>query len=219
MAPFRALSGVSDTAQAIHEFNETARKFTETVNELPHLTRWEIELLLYDAEDLDTVERALAAAESFSASADRISKVADTLPDALGEQLGRRLEEARATIQDLDVALARAEKLSGPVLQVADRVGVASEQWTTLLTAMRAGEDAKSEGRPFDIREYEATAGRIEVATREIRSLVTELNALNPAAAEAVIDRATWRAAFLIGLFFAALAAYRLLTTTLRRQP
>ena len=215
MVPFRALSGVSDTAQAIHDFNETAREFTDTVNDLPHLTRWELELLLYDAEDLDTTERALAAAESFSSSADRISNVADTLPEALGAQVSHRLEEARATIVELDGTLSRAEKMLVPLTHVADRVSEASAQWTTLLTEMRAG-DGKSEGRPFDILEYEATATRVADASREVHSLVTALNGLDPTAAQAIIDRASWRAALLIGVFFAALVAYRFVTWKLR---
>jgi hypothetical protein len=215
MVPFRALSGVSDTAQAVHAFNETAREFTETVNELPHLTRWELELLLYDAEELESVARALTAAESFASGAERISGVAETLPEELGAELAARLEEARATIGELDSALARAEGLAGPLQHVADRLGEASAQWTTLLAEMRAdGRD--DDGRPFDVREYESAAGRIADASREIRVLVAELNQLDVAGAEALVDRATWRAALLIGVFFAALAGYRLLASRLR---
>jgi hypothetical protein len=100
---------VTDTAQAINNFNETARAFTQTVNELPHQTRWELELLLYDTEELESVERALAAAESFATGAERISEAAETLPKVLGTELAGRLEEARATMVELDAALARAE--------------------------------------------------------------------------------------------------------------
>ena len=45
---------------------------------------------------------------------------------------------------------------------------------------------------------------------------MTELNGLDSAGAEALVDRATWRAALLIAVFFAALAAYRLLSSRLR---
>lgn len=215
MVPFRALSGVSDTAQAVHDFNQTAREFTETVDELPHLTRWEIELLLYDAEELESVQRALAAAESFALGAERISSAAETLPQEVGAEMAARLEEARATIAELDAALVRAEAVAGPLERVADRVGDASAQWTTLLTEMRADE-GQGDGRPFDVREYESAADRIAGATREIRGLVTELNALDASRAEALVDRAAWRGALLIGVFFAALAAYRLLVWRLR---
>lgn len=215
MVPFRALSGVSDTAQAIHAFNETAHEFTETVNELPHLTRWELELLLYDAEELESVDRALAAAESFALGAERISGAAETLPAELGAELAARLEQARATITELDAALVRAEQLAGPLQHVADRVGDASAQWTGLLTEMRADADENGD-RPFDVREYESAAGRIADASHEIRALVTELKQLDAAGAEALVDRAAWRGALLIGVFFAALAAYRILSSRLR---
>jgi HPt (histidine-containing phosphotransfer) domain-containing protein len=215
MVPFRALSGVSDTAQAVHAFNETAREFTETVNELPHLTRWELELLLYDAEELESVDRALAAAESFAAGAERISGAAETLPAELGAELAARLEQARATLVELDAALVRAEKLAGPLEHVADRVGDASAQWTALLTEMRADE-GDEEGRPFDIREYESAASRVADASREIRTLVGELRGLDAGALSALLDAATWRAALLIVVFFAALALYRLTATRLR---
>jgi hypothetical protein len=214
MVPFRALSGVSDTAQAIHAFNETAHEFTETVRELPHLTRWELELLLYDAEELESVDRALAAAESFAAGAERISSAADTLPEELGAELEARLTESRAAIAELDSALARAEGLAGPLQHVADRVGEASAQWTALLAEMRKDEGGDS--RPFDVREYESAAERIADASRELRALVTELNQLDSPGAAALVDRATWRAALLIGVFFAGLVGYRALASRLR---
>jgi hypothetical protein len=214
MVPFRALSGVSDTAQAVHDFNETAREFTETVNDLPHLTRWELELLLYDAEELESVDRALAAAESFAAGAERISSAADTLPEELGAELAARLEESRAAVAELDSALARAEGLAGPLQHVADRIADASAQWTALLAEMRA--DDRGDGRPFDVREYEAAASRIADASREVRGLVAEVERLDASGVEALVDRATWRAALLIGVFFAGLAGYRLLASRLR---
>ena len=213
LVPFRALAGVSDTAQAVQNFNETAREFTDTVDELPHQTRWELELLLYDAEELESVERALAAAESFALGAERISGAAETLPAELGAELVARRAEARDAIAELDGALARAEGLAAPLERVAERLGEASAQWTALLAERRARQDG---GRPFDVREYESAAGQIADASREIRALVTELNGLDASGVEALVDRAAWRAALLIGVFFAALAAYRALTSRLR---
>jgi len=216
MVPFRALSGVSDTAQSIQAFNETAQKFTETVADLPQLTRWQLELLLYDAEELEAVDRALSAAESFSGGADRIASVAETLPRDLGAELAARLEEARGTIAQLDAALARAERLTGPLEHVSDRIGVASEQWTTLLGEMRADDAGEKEGPPFDVREYGTAADQIGNASQQVRDLVTQLGALDGAAGRALIDQATWRAGGLIVLFFAALLAYRFAASRMR---
>lgn len=213
LVPFRALAGVSDTAQAVQNFDQTAQEFTTTVDELPHQTRWELELLLYDAEELESVERALAAAESFALGAERVSSVAETLPQELGAELAARLEDARASIAELDAALARAENLAAPLERVAGRLGEASAQWTSLLAERRAREDG---GRPFDVREYESAAGSIADASREVRGLVADLEQLDAAQAKALVDRAAWSAALLIVVFFAALAAYRVLTARLR---
>jgi hypothetical protein len=217
MVPFRALAGVSDTAQAVNSFNDTAKEFTQTVADLPHLTRWQLELLLYDAEELEAVDRALVAAESFASGAERISGAAETLPEELGEQLSARLAEARGTIAELDSALARAENLSGPLAHVADRVGEASAQWTALLGEMERREEGEPEGRPFDVREYTAAADRIADASRELRALVTELRGIDAGGGRALLDAAAWRAGLLILFFFVALAAYRFTTARLRR--
>lgn len=216
MVPFRALSGVSDTAQAVSAFNETAREFTDTVADLPHLTRWQLELLLYDAEELEAVDRALLAAESFADGAERISGAAETLPQQLGAELAARLEQARATLAELDSALARAENLSGPLAHVADRVGEASAQWTALLAELGEGEEAEAEGRPFDVREYESAADRIADASRELRALVADLRGLDAGAGTALLNAAFLRAGLLILVFFVALAAYRFAASRLR---
>jgi hypothetical protein len=73
-----------------------------------------------------------------------------------------------------------------------------------------------SGGRPFDVREYEAAAIRVADASRDLRALATELRDLDATAVRATIDHATWRAAILVCVFFAALAAYRLLVSRLR---
>ena len=217
MTPFRALSGVSDTAQAVQNFNETAREFTAVVSNLPQLSRWQLELLISDAEELESVARALAAAESVAAGAEGISAAAATLPEELGGELSARLGEAKAALAELDSALARAQALGEPLAHVADRVGEASAQWTALLAEMRADDGGAEEGgRPFDVREYEAAAVQIADASRGLRELVAEINGLDASGAAGILDRTTWRAALLIVVFFAALAAYRLLVARLR---
>jgi hypothetical protein len=218
MVPFRALSGVSDTAQAVHQFDETAREFTETVAQLPPLARWQLELLLYDVEELESVDRALRAAESVADGAERVSTAAETLPQAVGSELAARLEQARASIAELDRALARAESLAGPLTHVADRIGEASAQWNAIL-APREEAAPKERGRPFDVREYESAADHIGTASRDVRELVDAVNALDASALEALVDRATWRAGILVCVFFAALAAYRIAVSRLRPRP
>jgi hypothetical protein len=194
----------------------TAQEFTGTVAQLPPLTRWQLELLLYDAEELEAVDRALRAAESVAEGAQRISDAATTLPEELGAELAARLDEARGTIAELDVALARLEGLADPLARVSDRLGGASEQWTTLLSEMREDAAGERPGRPFDVREYEAAAGRIGEASVQVRALVAELDALDLSGLRAVADRVFWQATLLVCIFFAALASYRVALARLR---
>jgi hypothetical protein len=128
--------------------------------------------------------------------------------------LAAQVRDARAAIADLDAALARAENLAAPLTHVADRVGEASAQWTTLIAELRS--DDEDGGRPFDVREYESAAARINEASSGVRALVEEINRLDASGARALLNGATWRAALLIGVFFCALGAYRLLISRLR---
>ena len=216
MVPFRALSGVSDTAQSIHAFNETAQEFTETVGALPQQTRWQLELLLYDAEELEAVDRALDAADAVAGGADRIAGVAEMLPEQLGAELAARLEETRGTLAELDAALARAESLTGPLTHVSDRIGDASAQWTALLTQMRENDSGESDGRPFDVREYGSAADQIGSASQQVLALLTELRSGDGATGRALLDELTWRAGALIVLFFVSLVAYRFVASRFR---
>ena len=80
---------------------------------------------------------------------------------------------------------------------------------------MRADRNREESGRPFDVREYDAAAVRIADASHEVRELVAEINGLDASGAAALVDRAPWRAALLIFVCFAALAAYRVLVARL----
>jgi hypothetical protein len=59
---------------------------------------------------------------------------------------------------------------------------------------------------------------QIADASHGVRELVAEIDGLDASAAGGLVDRATWRVAILIVVFFAALAAYRLLVSRLSRR-
>ena len=76
MLPFRALTGVSEGAQGIREFNRTALQLADLFADLPRLVRWELELLLYDVEDRETLTQSLAAFQVLAESSHRLSQAA-----------------------------------------------------------------------------------------------------------------------------------------------
>jgi hypothetical protein len=225
MAPFRALEGVSSGAAAVREFNETAEEFAHIVEALPRELRWQVELLLYDIEDRDTVTQMLAALATVAASADRTSLAIDRLPADLRTALG----DSRASLAEANRALVSATALMGPLETTAQELRLASASWVEILAR---DDDAGPPGHPFDVREWESAVRQLAVTTAELRGLTSQWQTLTESQAlgsviqdaatvtetrvQALVDRAAWRGGQLILGFFVLLFAYRLFSSRLR---
>ena len=225
MSPFRALEGVSSGAAAIREFNKTALELTHLVGILPQQVRWQLELLLYDVEDRDTVMQTLAALQGMEQSADRASRAVESLP----ADLGLSLEASRGALADANHTIAEARALVTALDPTVQGIRSTSEIWAGLLQRDDSATSGREPGRPFDIREWENTAREISQAATSLQTLavefrtlsetqpnssaVAEVRAILEAAdvrARGIVDRAFWRLAALLVLFFGLLAAYRL---------
>ncbi len=215
MAPFRAFEGVESGAQAIHEFNATARQLGDLAARLPELTRWQLELFAYDLEDRETLLRGLDAFE-------RLAAAAESLPTATREQLAALLEESTSAQQELrttldalreasasvDATLANARPLAEALERVAGRADAAGATWGELVARLRpADAGAKEQGRPFDITEYERTASSVRDAAVELRAVLDALRAGQTSLGDTLL----WRGLVLLVAFFALLVAYRAL--------
>ena len=225
LSPFRALEGVSSGAAAIREFNKTALELTHLVGILPQQVRWQLELLLYDVEDRDTVMQTLAALQGMEQSADRASRAVESLP----ADLGLSLEASRGALADANHTIAEARALVTALDPTVQGIRSTSEIWAGLLQRDDSATSGREPGRPFDIREWENTAREISQAATSLQTLavefrtlsetqpnssaVAEVRAILEAAdvrARGIVDRAFWRLAALLVLFFGLLAAYRL---------
>jgi hypothetical protein len=81
---------------------------------------------------------------------------------------------------------------------------------------------ATEEKKEFDIREYEATARQVTVASAEIRDLVLELHRLvdSPQLSTAISELTAvvaWRLSQIIAVFFLVLLGYRVAASRLAR--
>jgi hypothetical protein len=211
LSPFRALQGVDTGAAAIRDFNQTAQEFAQITARLPERVRGQLELFLYDVEDRETVQRSTAALDRAAESAERASLAAERLP----EDLRKALLESQGSVDSLGSVVAQAQALVGPLSEAAGSLEQASADWLAVLGPKSDAPPAPGE-RPFDVRDWQATAQSIGAAAAELRGLAGELQALTGSSGlDAAIDRAFWRLAALIVLFFAALVAYRLIATRL----
>jgi hypothetical protein len=231
MAPFRALEGVETGAQAIHEFNATARQFSDLVAVLPEQTRWQLELFLYDLEDRESVDRALAVSESMAESAERLSLAAERFPEATRRELVALLDESaagqaelRQTLTSLreafasaDAALQNARPLAESLERIAANVDAAGKSWAGVVEALRREDERPPDpnARPFDILDYERTASQIGTAAGELRTLIADVRGGGPAGS--LLDALLWRALAFVAGAFALLLVYRVLAGLVAR--
>jgi hypothetical protein len=210
LAPFKALEGVDSGARAISNFNVTAEQFSLIVSQLPGQLRAEMELLLYDVEDRETVVRSVAAMEAMSASAESASRSIEALP----AELQKSLADSQGALQEANRALLTAKEVLVPLTQVTDNLKLASDAWGTVL----ARDPNEPPSRPFDIEEWQSAAAQIGTSAEQLRALAVEINTLTGGTQlDAAVDHAAWRAAQLVGLFFGLLLVYRLVTARLVR--
>jgi len=213
LAPFRALEGVDSGAAAIHDFNRTAQEFTAVVQRLPDQLRGQMQLLLYDVEDRETVQHSVAAAEAIAASAERISEVAARLP----EDLRQTLLESQGSVDAVGRVVEQAKALVGPLDQATAQLEQASAHWLTMI-GPRDETPPGPNDVPFDER-WRNTADAISGAATQLRGLADDLRTLSgDADLKSAVDHLFWRAVALIVLFFALLLAYRALAARIIRR-
>lgn len=229
MAPFRALTGVSEGAQAMRDFNQTARQLADLVAEFPRAVRWQLELLLYDVEDRETMLEGVAAFQTLAESSRRFSEAVETLPEDLNANALPTLESARETLEEAGAAVAQVQDLMGPLSDIAHQLRGGGEAWSEVVREVRRPGEPSPDSRPFDIREYERVAQETRSAAEELRVLVAEVRALAqdtelPTAVAGIegsgrslVDAAAWRALQLMLVFFLLLLVYRLVSSRIGR--
>ncbi|MFG0328839.1 MAG: hypothetical protein ACF8PN_02965 [Phycisphaerales bacterium] len=208
MAPFRAISGIDEGAQAVRQLSDVAADIGEIAESLPERTRWQAELLLYAFEDRESVQRAVESVQIASESMRELARTADSLPARIGEEtratlveVERRSEALRATIREagdtierLDTALARADVTMKSANETAVAVESASaslaeagDAWTGLaeevreIVAMTQTDDAgESTGAESSMSLQDVTnaADRMAVAATELRGALSEVATL-----------------------------------------
>ncbi len=207
LVPFKPLSGLDNTAQAVSEFTAVADFFTRTVKSLPEQTRWETELFLYDLEERPAVIETRQKLRQLAESSERLSRAAAELPQQLRKEataalqeleeaqpeFRRTLEASRETGAQLDQTLQEATALGRQLEATSEKLAAAGESWRELFLvidgwvqagrkAPAASPDSKTridESGGYDIHDYERTAEAITQAGGELRTLVAEIRSFS----------------------------------------
>lgn len=240
-----SLVGLDPTAgldPAVREVTST-RLFAEralyTLERLPFFLRWQVELLSDDLLAQPQVARTLASADRLSRAAESISQGAAGLPDRLAA-------ERQALLAALESQEGRLRALAGEVtgtLAAGERMsaslGATLTTFDALMKRLGVGEPSTSPpgtpSPPFQILDYAQTADQIGAMARELDALVRDahqavanlplearLKALSGQAsadAKSVLNHAFRLAAGLIVLGFACALLYRRLAPRHPPQP
>ena len=238
MTPFRAIEGVDRTASAIHQFSDTAERFSDIVAELPESSRWQLQLLLFDLEEANMTKSFLNSLAQVSESSARLEKSVEELPEQLREQLTQfvedidkrqaalqqTLQQAEKTSLALNDTLEKLDQTAGSFNAVAKDVTVTAQAWETAAKATGQVVEEFNKIRPspqeekssFDIKDYRDTAEQTSRAANDIQALLAEIeDLLESRRYSSVLNDLLLRAAGLVALIFVLAVLYRIISVRL----
>ena len=177
LSPFRALQGIDEGAQAAHELAEVGQRVAAIAEQYPQQLRWQMELLLYETEDRETVEVLRTTASSLGESAERLAAVAETLPEDLDRVLAGGLEALSASGDNLRPTLAETRALTEALAQALGAVqgATAAVDETLILVRDWPREPEDPDAPPFDITQYTEAIDRATAALRETGTVLERL--------------------------------------------
>jgi len=195
LVPFRALQGVDRTAQAVKDFTVVADRLTDVVQGLAADARLHLQLLLLETEDLEMVQSSLASFDRLSRSTQAFAETAQALPRELRIELTQWLNDADAKQAAAQATLKDTRSAAENVARAGEALAAAAAAIQQMVASFRqpaAGAEPSSasapsgvapastetDGRPFDILDYAATADACAAAAREFQMLAGDIRAL-----------------------------------------
>jgi hypothetical protein len=199
MTPFTAIEGVDRTATSIHQFSNTAERFSDIVAELPESSRWQLQLLLFDLEETNMTKSFLNSLAQLSESSSGLEKSIEKLPEQLRKQLTQFVEDVDSKQANLHQTLQQAEKTSLAVNNTLEKLNQATisfgavvkdvsetaQAWETAAKAtgevvqeFNKNRPSQKEASSFNIRDYHDTAVQTSQAANNIKALLAEIEDL-----------------------------------------
>ncbi len=203
---------------------------------MPFLMTWQMEALMNDVLVKPEMAQSLGVAETIAKSAERVSLVAEKIPQQVAQEreavtmlledrngrLAKLLGDVRSTTDSANKVAETSERLTANLRDTAKGLTETSNAVNQLLT-QHSG-PPKADAKPFDIEPFMQTSANVNQTVAGLNRLLSGTDALaakKPWAAPLQdagvllaeqIDRLFWRALTLIVAFFVLLLAYRWLT-------
>lgn len=169
LIPKRAGEGIRRGTAQLRDFNETASRFTDVVEQLPRRTREELEVLLDKLDD---------QASTLTLLTDGLEKTAQSVNEAM--QTAERLSpDARETVKAVDETARTLEGTARSIEQAAVELGSLLDGVERLSDRFTTGsaETTSGDGDEDSLPESYAEAARaIESGAAEIRRMLGDIN-------------------------------------------
>ncbi len=240
MTPFRAIEGVDRTASAIHQFRDTAERFSDIVAELPESSRWQLQLLLFDLEETDMTKSFLNSIQQFAESSSGLAESVKKLPEDLRGQftqfiedidrkqtnLQKTLQQAEKTTLAINTSLERLDKTVSSLDTAAGNITQTAQAWENAAKAtgqvveeFNKRKLSPKEGDSFNITEYRDTAEQVSQAANDIKDLLAAVDNFHETGGyKSIVNHLTLRAAGLTILIFVLAVFYRMIAVRLKNK-
>ncbi|MBW8016616.1 MAG: hypothetical protein FVQ82_10540 [Planctomycetes bacterium] len=227
LLPLTMVNGVTETVTGAGKMAKSADHIADTVEAFPESARWQLLMLLYDIEKLDTVKTTVKSFEGFSKSASRLAASADQLPEKLrleivellkqieetSPNIRKTLQSASNTTGNIKEALKTGGELTRSINLTSEKIQLTAAAWQSAARATDAAISRMIEFRgpdeeEFDIAAYKETARQFNDLAGKIPEIFQQ--------ADKFTKKLTRRIAFLIVIFFTMTIALTL--TIIRKQ-
>jgi hypothetical protein len=127
LVPFKAFGGIDRGAAAIVGLTTVADRFTDVVEDLPETTRWQMELLMIQAQENDVTRSLQQSMESISSSAVSLAATAEVFPEEMRRQTSLLIEQMDAQQTQMQTTLCEVQNAAVAVEEALEGVGAASQ--------------------------------------------------------------------------------------------
>jgi phage shock protein A len=230
----RVLPSVDEAARAVDETRLVAERALHLMEKMPIFLTWQAEMLLYQLAVTPEAQRLQSdlsgiteSAGTFSESTNRFARAFETLARQVsGEQGHRLMDDARATMAEVQRSTAQMEALVSAVGEAAPALTEAAESIERMAQSFRSEEGERDpDAEPFDIEDYTRAMGELTGAVRELNTLLNSTEQFLESAAfteglgqineravsvvdhtaqrsERLMNQTFWRALILIAVFW-----------------
>lgn len=227
------LAGLDPAMQEVARARAFAERALYVAQRMPTLLRWQTELLAVDAQEGPAVRQMVANAGQIAASADRIAKVTEQLPDRVAKEREAILKALQEQEKQVATVMSAGTTLTASLTETLKTL-------EAVLKRLGVGEPVppgKTPAEPVRIQDITATATQLEATSKQMTELVKSADQMLKSAdalklsaqvtpviqqaqsgGKEVVDYAFGRALWLVAAIFLAALIYRFIAPRLAKR-